>query len=207
MSHFKQSLETRLKSIVENNAYSENTRLCDVIKEKGSDKCSSWHNYTPFYTEMLKEMPSDLSLFELGLYHGCSIKAWSEYFPNGKIFGADINPDYLVNERNIRTFICDQNSESSIRSLWTNIPNESFNIIIDDGQHEFHSNYIFFANSVNMLKPGGIFVIEDLISSCFSLFERSAEEIKKNFNLSESFVFDIPNENNNIDNRMFIAVR
>lgn len=207
MSHSNQNLESRLRKIIENNTYKEPTPLCEVIRKNGSDKCSSWHNYTPIYTEILKDSPSDLSLFELGLYHGCSIKSWADYFPKGKIFGADINPDYLVNERNIKTFICDQNSELSIKELWKNIPNESFDIMIDDGQHEFHSNYTFFINSINVLKPGGVFIIEDLTTSCFSSFEKITEVIKQNFGLKESFVLDIPNDNNQIDNRMFIAVR
>jgi len=34
--------------------------------------------------------------------------------------------------------------------------------MIDDGLHEFHANTTFMESSLHMLKPGGVFIVEDI---------------------------------------------
>ena len=51
----------------------------------------------------------------------------------------------------------------SIQNLWNNKELESnFDIIIDDGLHDFDSNVCFFENSLHKLNVNGIFIIEDI---------------------------------------------
>ena len=35
--------------------------------------------------------------------------------------------------------------------------------MIDDGLHEFHAGKILFENAIQYLKPGGIYIIEDVV--------------------------------------------
>jgi len=85
---------------------------------------------------------------------GASLYGWREFFPNSKIYGADIDRDILFQTDQIHTFYCDQTNEHSITSMWSNEPelSENFDFIIEDGLHEFHANVCFFEKSIHKLK-------------------------------------------------------
>ena len=143
------------KNFIENNIYSPNS-VC--------------HNYTYFYNKLFNEFRTEeLSIFEMGVgvpsimasWAG-SLKGWQEYFINSNIFSADIDANYLYNKDRIKSFYVDQHSEESINNLWHILSDKNFDLIIDDGPHTFLSNYLFFTLSVNKLKNGGIYIIEDI---------------------------------------------
>ena len=158
------------------------TDLCITMVKFGSDKCSDWHNYSSFYDFMFSEdRNKDLKIFEVGIYGGSSVKAWKEYFKNSQIYCGDVNRDYFVNEDRIRSFFCDQDNPESIQGMWNDevLKDINFDIIIDDGKHEYTSNINFLENSYHKLKKGGIFIIEDLTRFTFDRFEERIEEIKE----------------------------
>lgn len=160
--------------------FNARTPMCKLFAEHGSDK-STWHNYTNLYDPMfthfgLKDKP--VNIFELGLgtnntsiksnmgangKPGASLRSFATYFPQGQIFGADIDKDILFQEDRIKTFFCDQTNPEIIKEMWSQIP-EEFDVIIDDGLHEAHANITFFENSYHKLKKGGIFIIEDILN-------------------------------------------
>lgn len=199
------NLNVQLHELIQKD-FSEKTELCRIMSESGSDKCSDWHNYTPIYSALFSESKNkELNFFELGLFKGSSIQGWKKYFPNSKIYGADVEPNYLVNDERIKSFICDQDDIDSIKNLWTNFLHDNFfDIILDDGKHEFASNLIFLKNSIHMLKTGGIFIVEDLTDSTSSSFQSSLNGLKTELLLSEIFILDIPNKYNKIDNRLLV---
>ena len=122
------------------------TDLCTILKKFGSDKCSDWHNYSTFYDFIFSEdREKDLKIFEVGIYAGSSVRSWKKYFKNGNVYCGDVNTNYFVNEDGIKSFYCDQDTPSSIDSLWNTdeLKNIEFDIIIDDGKHEFQSNINF----------------------------------------------------------------
>ena len=45
--------------------------------------------------------------------------------------------------------------------MWLDI-NRKFDIIIDDGIHDYKGNINFFENSIEYLKKGGVYIIEDV---------------------------------------------
>lgn len=136
-----------------------------------------YHNYTDFYALLFDHCRNEINtVFELGIgtnYEdvassmtsagkpGASLRMWKEYFPNAKIIGADIDSRILFEEERISTFQVDQTSKSSITQMWEEI-NDTFDIIIDDGLHEYSANITFFENSFHKLRSGGIFIIEDV---------------------------------------------
>ena len=64
------------------------TDLCDLARKYGTDKYQ--HGYTKIYNEFLKDRRNEsVSIFEIGVYMGNSIKMWHDYFINGRIFGID----------------------------------------------------------------------------------------------------------------------
>jgi hypothetical protein len=94
---------------------------------------------------------------------GASLRAWREYFPQAQIYGADIDRDILFAEDRIQTFWTDQRDPKAIRELWHQLDGVSFDVMIDDGLHEAPANICFFMESFHKLKPGGIYVIEDIL--------------------------------------------
>jgi SAM-dependent methyltransferase len=98
---------------------------------------------------------------------GGSLRAWSEYFTNAKIIGVDIDPDVLFSEEKIATYICDQTSKTSINNFinQAELQNNTVDIIIDDGLHEFNANITLFENTNKLLKKNGVYIIEDVWST------------------------------------------
>jgi hypothetical protein len=107
-----------------NEIYKKNTELCDLMNLFGSDK-GNHHNYTTFYHFIFKEnkhliknffemglgsknekIPSNVSSFKNSVPCG-SLKAWSSYFINSSIYGADIDSTILEQSKKIKTFYCD----------------------------------------------------------------------------------------------------
>jgi len=164
----------------------EKTELCEIMSKHGSDKSEKpshgklpGHNYTKFYYELFNEIKNnELKFFELGMgtnnpniesnmtingLPGASLVGWSEFFKNSKIYGADIDVNILFNTDKIETFFCDQTSPQIIKQLWNQKQLDfEFDIIIEDGLHEFNANKIFLENSIHKLKNGGYFIIEDI---------------------------------------------
>ena len=183
------------------------TDLCITMVKFGSDKCSDWHNYSSFYDFMFSEdRNKDLKIFEVGIYGGSSVKAWKEYFKNSQIYCGDVNRDYFVNEDRIRSFFCDQDNPESIQGMWNDevLKDINFDIIIDDGKHEYTSNINFLENSYHKLKKCGIFIIEDLTRFTFDRFEERIEEIKERLSPSHIQLIQIQNRKNTIDNNLLV---
>jgi hypothetical protein len=199
----------------------EVTALCQLMKNYGSDKGGPYgvsrcghklprHVYTTYYYPLFQPIRhSKLRVFELGIgstgnfpYNmgkngtpGASLRGWKEFFMNSEIFGGDIDRDILFKEDRIKTFYVDQGISDSIRQLWSS-PDliEPFDIIIDDGCHEFDFNVRFFENSFHKLKSGGVFIIEDI---CFitSKWHEKIEQWRQEYSITDVRYFSIKNAN------------
>jgi hypothetical protein len=96
---------------------------------------------------------------------GASLRMWEEYFPNAQIFGADIDSSCLFQEGRIKTFQLDQTVSDSVKNFWDSVGLFNFDIMIDDGLHEFEAGKCLFENSIARLKVGGYYIIEDVLLS------------------------------------------
>ena len=69
--------------------------LVTIFDRYNSDKNSSFHNYCRQYDNLTRDYRDKyISLLELGVFTGESVKIWRDVFPNAtKIVGVDINPD------------------------------------------------------------------------------------------------------------------
>jgi SAM-dependent methyltransferase len=196
-----------LEEFFSNGGLLKQTELCEIIKRKGSDKCSDWHNYSPLYHFLFSEnRKGNLNIFEVGIYGGASVRSWNEYFINSKIYCGDVNPSYFINEENIMSFFCDQDNPESIRDMWNSDPLKdlSFDIIIDDGKHEFPANINFLENSYSKLKEDGIFIIEDLTVLTLNLFKERIQEIKNSLEPKFIQILEIANSSNHLDNNILL---
>ena len=151
------------------------------------------HIYSKFYNDLFFERRKKIKfVFECGIgdktarkkfLPGASLKVWRDYFPNAKIYGADIQKNLIFQTRNIKTFQMDQMSKKSISNIWTKIKKNNFDLIIDDGLHNFYANKILFENSFKYLKKGGIYIIEDVLLKNIFLYNNFFEKKKKSFEI------------------------
>src|SRR5882724_246594 len=153
------------------------TEMCPVMARYGSDK--ALHSYTQVYSALFKDwFDRPLRMLELGLgtnnpavlsnmgafgAPGASLRGWRDLFPQASVYGADIDRGILFQEDRIKTFYCDQLDKSSIRSIWSQPAlRNGADIIIEDGLHTFEANVSFLEESLDHLRPGGIYVVEDI---------------------------------------------
>jgi hypothetical protein len=157
------------------------TAMCRAMARHGSDKGTK-HNYTTIYSVLFGALrKKQLRIFELGLgtnnpylassmgvygRPGASMRGWRELFPHALIYGADVDRDILFTGDRIETFYCDQLDADTIRDLWSQPSlREEMDIIIDDGLHTLEANVSFMNESLQHLRPGGIYVVEDILSN------------------------------------------
>jgi hypothetical protein len=187
------------------------TKMCRVMTRHGSDKGQGWHNYTTIYSELfgtIRHQP--LRIFELGLgtnnlkfaentgvngRPGASLRGWRELFPQALVYGADIDREILFDEDRIQTFHCDQTDSAAIRELWSQpVLQGGMDIIIDDGLHTFEGNCSFLEGSLEHLRPGGVYVIEDILQIWIERWHHQVETIySKRFPNDEFALVDLPN--------------
>lgn len=202
------------------------TTLCEIMGRNKSDKgnidiINSWHNYTTLYSSIFEKIRNNnLRVFELGLgtnninlpsnmgvdgRPGASLYGWNEYFPNSLIFGADIDMNILFNTDKIKTFFCDMLNPNIIKDMWNNKElHENFDIIIEDGLHEFNANVCFFENSIHKLKKGGYYIIEDIHYNDFISFENKIKEWKNIYLYLQFNLIKIPSTRNIYDNNVLV---
>jgi hypothetical protein len=211
------NLEHEFASI-RSKGFSNPTGLCTLMSSFGSDKGNPFHNYTVVYDRLFSGFRSEqLALFELGLgtnkvgapssmgaagKPGASLRGWRAYFPHAQIYGADIDADILFDDDRIQTYWTDQRDPRAIRALWDKLGDIAFDIMIDDGLHEASANICFFMESFEKLKPGGIYVVEDITPKDADLMGSFAQCIAS---VSKSTICEaLDHPRNKVDNRLLI---
>jgi len=199
-----------IKKFMDERDYTKEFPLCSILRESKSDKHSDWHNYGSVYDVLFNSLKDEkLNILEVGIMFGYSLYAWEAYFKNSNIYAGDINPEYFVNKGRVKSFYCNQEDSASIHSMLNNeeLKDIEFDIIIDDGKHEYFPNYNLLENSIHKLKKGGIYVIEDLIGYTIERFESEKNKIKEKFNLEYVEVIKIPFPANQIDNNLVVIIK
>jgi len=87
----------RLPDALKTGSYFEAQHILeDIGREEGTDKCSADHDYLKKYEFFLgKFRGQPMTLLELGVYRGDSIRMWCRYFPEAHVVGTDINQNCL----------------------------------------------------------------------------------------------------------------
>ncbi len=132
----------------------------------GTDKSSSFHNYTKVYADYFGPIRKDPILFlELGIYKGNSVKLWESYFPNATLHFIDNTPTYVEyqSERSHYHFI-DQTNWYALHDFAKSIGGQ-FDVILDDCGHTMVGQIGCFQTFFQYIKSGGLYIIEDLHTS------------------------------------------
>ena len=121
------------------------------------------HGYAKFYENYFKNIKNkELKIIEIGSFYGNASAALYFYFKNSIIFSADINPDmYIYKSKRIKNFFIDNSSRSSIDNNLVN-KNIKFDIVIEDASHMLNDQIISLFMIFKILKPGGLFFIEEI---------------------------------------------
>lgn len=119
------------------------------------------HNFCNDYEKLLRK---DIkTLWEIGILDGASLRMWSEYYPNAKIIGYDIeDKSSLSFNDNVSVKLLDQSNKSQLSEL---AKQTDIDIIVDDGSHIIQHQILTFEMLFNCLKSGGQYILEDLHTS------------------------------------------
>lgn len=121
------------------------------------------HTYIDEYENLLTPYRENGNVLEIGISWGLSLRMWREYFVNGRVVGSDITifpevEDLLTNE-NYKIIHCDATDPKILNEL----VGLNFDVIIDDGSHIFDDQVNSFNILKSIVKPGGIYIIEDIV--------------------------------------------
>jgi len=150
--------------------------LTELANSYNSDKGNTYkcaHHYTKHYEKVFSQYKNkpNFSLLEIGLNRDdCSevpsLRMYRDYFgENAHLSGFDIRPEFRAFEKaKFKIFIGDQSSPNSLKQCLV----RQYDIIIDDGSHATSHQQISLRELWPAVKPGGIYVIEDLHWQPFS---------------------------------------
>jgi hypothetical protein len=123
------------------------------------------HGYLDVYDPVLRPfLDREITLLELGVATGGSLRLWRDYFPRGTIVGVDMAapPAWTEGEERIRVFQGYQHDPAFLSSVARQTAPDGFDIVIDDASHLAVLTRLGFWHLFDHhLKPGGLYVIED----------------------------------------------
>lgn len=146
------------------NHFTSSALLDTLALKYGTDKGSCDHDYMPYYTQYLEPLrDKPITLLELGIWKGASLRMWRAYFSKATIIGLDNHVKSLPDMAGIHTVLCEQDDKEGLDGLAEMYG--QFDVIIDDASHISSKTITSFQYLYPHLKDGGLYVIEDLQTS------------------------------------------
>ena len=130
------------------------SNLTQIADHFHTDKGSMRHLYTPIYEQYLEPWRSrELTILEIGVASGASLRMWSAYFPQARVIGLDVNEQCSE--------VCRDNARIDIRIVDATLSPqpEQFDLIIDDRSHLAGHIAENYRTNWSSLKPGGFYII------------------------------------------------
>ncbi len=133
--------------------------LDELAIRHATDKSSLGHHYTRVYESYLATRREQVrSVLEIGVWRGCSLKMWADYFPNARIVGLDISAADLPADLGDRVeFHLTDGTKVPLQFEKTD-----FDLVVDDGSHQSRDMIHAFESWFPHVQPGGLYVVEDL---------------------------------------------
>jgi hypothetical protein len=151
--------------------------LTSIFQESGTDKL--WrHGYHHYYETKLAPYRdiNGLRILEIGAEKGKSLNAWFQYFAQpaaiqGVAYKANVTEAKesackIVKDRCdlLKIYSLDQSNRTALKDMCQENP-DGWDIIIDDGSHLPVHQLISFSELFPKIRPGGLYVIEDIETS------------------------------------------
>src|SRR5581483_7364052 len=128
---------------------------------EGTDKGSIAMDYLRHYERILghlREKP--ITLLEIGVARGASVRMWQGYFSVASIVGVDINGG--AREYATERCVIEIGSQGDPDFLQTLAAKYKPDVIIDDGSHQADHILMTFKHLYPVLSSGGIYIVEDV---------------------------------------------
>jgi len=140
------------------------------------------HNYLFTYSDLFGKFEKDpITLLEVGVYKGGSLRLFEEYFINANIIGYDIkdwgNTQCCRAVRIIKNFNLVNESD---------LP-ENITIAIEDGAHDLDSQFDFVKKVYPKMANNGIMVIEDIFTKDIQQMKDKLNSIKMKYEIISFF--------------------
>ena len=186
----------KLKEIIQ-----EHNLDIETNPKYGTDKGYPKSYVDEFYEDKFSPLiDSEITLVEIGVRSGASLKLWSEYFSKANIIGIDnlsdfndyqvpINENWTSSEK--VTFI---DADGYLQETVDKI-NDKINILIDDGPHTFESHIKLLELYIPKMNKDGMIIIEDISYDPNQLYSYVPENLQ-----DKSYVCDY----GGYDNRLII---
>ena len=138
---------------------------------RDTDKGPSQHNYTELYERLFFPWKDEsIKIFEIGIANGGSLKMWQAYFPQARIFAADILPKSEFENARVKTLVADQANREQLQAA-IETSGSDIHILIDDGGHTMEQQQVSLGFLFKHVTPGGYYVIEDVHTSLPALWQ------------------------------------
>lgn len=140
-------------------------------------------NYTYIYPKYFAHLRHNrINFLEIGIFKGQSVRLWEQYFPNAELHFIDIEERKHVIEyfsaRSQYHFIDNKDSERLRKFALAFGP---FDFIVDDADHSMLGQITSFEVLFPFVKPGGIYIIEDLFTSYSRIYNYELTRIEKDY--------------------------
>ncbi len=131
-------------------------------RETGRGIWKCLHYFEIYHRHFSKFVGRDVTVLEIGVYSGGSLDMWRHYFgPQCRIYGVDIEEACKVYENeHTRVVVGDQGDRSFWRAFKQRVP--YVDVLIDDGGHKTEQQIVTLEEMLPHLRPGGVFLCEDL---------------------------------------------
>lgn len=143
--------------------------LDDLAQLHGTDKGSrparglSAKHYTDVYEQLLAGRELEpLTVLEIGVNTGASLRMWADYLPAATIIGGDSNPRCRAHAGPRTTILIGAQADPEFLAEAASLG--PFDVIVDDGSHHLADNEATLAALLPHLNPAGWYAIEDLPS-------------------------------------------
>jgi len=131
--------------------------------------------FEPFRTRRVKILELGIGGYFLPDQGGASLKMWKHYFHRGLVYGLDIYDKTGLAEPRIKTIQGNQGDVAFLDSLGST--DGPFDIVVDDGSHHSSDVLASFTALFPHVRPGGLYVIEDLCTSYWPGWGGSSDDL------------------------------
>ena len=192
IAEFKNNKDTNNVDNNNDNVDDNNIVTYRIMQKLGikSDKIYR-HGYHLIYPSLFNQhsisRTSTFKMLEIGYGKGYSVHLWQSLFPNAEITWIDYNHEYdnkrkhcVPNDKEIGCYVGSKNRSrfyhgdqsnrtflmSVVQDQCNSLEQPCFDVIIDDGGHGYVQQLTSFQTLFPLaLKPGGLYVIEDIETS------------------------------------------
>lgn len=100
------------------------------------------------------------------------LQLWTEYLPSSVITFVEYDAtcsekwrSFVEEKGHGKLYVGDQANVTFLESIIADQAGNQFDVIIDDGGHRMHQQRLTLKHLWQLVKPGGVFIMEDLLTS------------------------------------------